>query len=129
MRFSSRRQLILETLMTCSDHPTAEDLYERVRVSMPSISLGTVYRNLNLLVDTGVIRKFEPPGQMKARYDAKREEHTHLVCRECDTVYDVDLPTVREFDREVKKRTGFLTEQHEIVLKGVCSSCTEEITS
>ncbi len=127
MRFSSRRQLIIETLHACTNHPTAEELYEIVRKTMPSISLGTVYRNLNLLVDTGDIRRFEAPGQGKARYDAKKEEHTHLVCTECETVYDVELQSVTGFDAEVEKATGFVTAEHDIVLKGTCRSCRSNL--
>lgn len=129
MRYSSRRQLILDTLRSCTNHPTAEELYTMVREHMPSISLGTVYRNLNVLVDSDEIRKFEPPGQVKARYDAKREEHAHLVCRECNTVYDLNLPEVSSIDEKVETITGFYTEQRDIVLNGVCRSCREHLRS
>ncbi len=125
MRYSSRRQLILDTLRSCTNHPTAEELYGMVSEEMPSISLGTVYRNLSVLVESDEIRKFEPPGEGKARYDAKREEHAHLVCTECHTVYDLILSSASCLDEEVEELTGFTIEQRDIVLKGVCRSCRD----
>ncbi len=128
MRFSSRRQLIIDTLRECTNHPTAEELYELVRVEMPSISLGTVYRNLGFLVERGDIRKFESPGEVKARYDARKDEHSHLVCRLCNSVFDVKLHSLRSFDSEVARDTGFRIEHHDITLQGVCRECQEKLT-
>ncbi|NCB00632.1 MAG: transcriptional repressor [Spirochaetia bacterium] len=126
MRFSKQRQLILDTLKIFPVHPTAEQLYEKVRIEMPSISLGTVYRNLALLVEQKEIRRFDSPGETSVRYDGRNDDHSHLVCTSCNKVFDVDSETFKELDDTLTHLTGFIVKQHDIVLKGVCKECSEK---
>ena len=123
MRFSKQRQLILETLKDYPIHPTAEQLYEKVKVDMPSISLGTVYRNLSLLVEQQEIRRFDSPGEASVRYDGRNDDHSHLVCNTCKKVYDIDIETFKHLDDTLSLLTGFRVEEHDIVLKGICKEC------
>ena len=127
MRFSKQRQLILDTLKELPTHPTAEQLYEKVKVKMPSISLGTVYRNLSLLVEQEHIRRFDSPGEISVRYDGRNDDHSHLVCNVCKKVYDVDIETFKHLDDTLTNLTGFIVKEHDIVLKGVCKECQEII--
>ncbi len=123
MRYSKQRELILETLKDFPIHPTAEQLYEKVKTEMPSISLGTVYRNLSLLVEQQEIRRFESPGEVSIRYDGRNDEHSHLVCNTCKKIYDVDIETFKILDETLSDLTGFKVEEHDIVLRGVCKEC------
>ena len=126
MRYSKQRQLILETLKQSPIHPTAEQIYEQVKIEMPSISLGTVYRNLSLLVDKKEIRRFESPGEVSTRYDGRNDDHSHLVCNVCNKVYDINVETFQHLDDTLNNLTGFVVEEHDIVLKGICRECQKD---
>ncbi len=124
MRYSRQRELILETLKNFENHPTAEQLYLRVKDQLPTLSLGTVYRNLNLLVELGQIRKVESTGSASVRYDARKDEHCHLVCLSCNSIIDIDLDYFNSVDSKIKDEFNFTVKEHEVVLKGICSNCS-----
>lgn len=123
MKYSRQRELILETLRNAHTHPTAEELYAQVKQQRPSISLGTIYRNLNLLVELGVIRKVESVGSASIRYDGRNDEHCHLVCSSCGKIMDINLDYFTSIDAKVLSDTGFTVSEHGIVLKGLCKEC------
>lgn len=120
-RYSKQRELIYQCLMQTHEHPTAEMLYNWLKPENPSLSLGTVYRNLNLLADEGVITRMPFPVE---RYDANTQPHPHFRCRKCGAVYDLEGVT---YDRELDERVGVLSghqvERHEMVFSGVCTHC------
>lgn len=99
VRETKQRQIILETLKKSFDHPSADDLYVKVREQLPKISLGTVYRNLELLASNGLIMKIRSGGG-QSRFDADLSEHLHFRCIECGKVQDVkdkiDFPEIKE---------------------------------
>ena len=105
-RNTRQRQVVLGELKQLTSHPTAADLYEITRARMPKISLGTVYRNLELLAENGVIQKLDIGGS-EARFDGNPERHYHVRCVRCERVDDVhDLPA--EFvKRQVKHLNGY----------------------
>jgi Fur family ferric uptake transcriptional regulator len=84
-RMTKQRRIILEELTKIKTHPTAYDLYEMVKVRLPSISLGTVYRNLEHLSSKGLILKLDI-GKGQKRFDATTKEHAHIMCLECGKV-------------------------------------------
>ena len=88
VRFTRQRQAVLEVLRHSSQHPDAAHVYEAVRRIVPSISLGTVYRSLEALVDEGHLLQIQQPG-MPTRYDARLENHAHFICDSCGQVFDV----------------------------------------
>ena len=90
LKYSRQRESIKANLMSRRDHPTADALYASIREEFPNISLGTVYRNLNLLVETGEILKLTC-GNGPDHYDGNATPHYHFVCRECGQIYDIDL--------------------------------------
>ena len=95
-RMTRQRQAIMEMLAKTDEHPTAEMVYEAVRKQLPEISLGTVYRNLQLLVEEGLAREIGR-GRGSSRFDGKLEQHSHFFCQACGLVFDlpacqVDLP-------------------------------------
>lgn len=119
MRASKQRDAILAVLDASYDHPTAETVYEKVRETIPNISLGTVYRNLSALVDDGRVRAIEC-GEGKVRYDGHLEEHQHFVCRVCGRLFDVFVST--SVPEDILSR-DFCVEKCETVFYGVCSEC------
>lgn len=123
MKYSRQRELILETVRHFPIHPTADEVYTQVKREIPSISLGTVYRNLNLLTGLGLLRKLETAGNSSVRYDGRNDEHCHLVCNTCGTIADMDLRLFTPIDSIVEQKTGFTVSEHDIILKGTCASC------
>ena len=87
-RYSKQRELIYENLKARCDHPTAEIIYTELKKDNPSLSLGTVYRNLNFLADAKMIRKLDV-GQTIVHFDADLSAHHHFICNECQQVYDI----------------------------------------
>ncbi|MFC1715463.1 transcriptional repressor, partial [Candidatus Poribacteria bacterium] len=88
-----QRQVILEELRNASFHPTADEVYRRVRKRLPRISLGTVYRNLETLSKAGIVKKLELGGARK-RFDGYSEDHYHVRCTGCGRLEDVPLKPI-----------------------------------
>ena len=119
-RYSRQRELIYEALRQTEQHPTAEMIYQWLKPANPSLSLGTVYRNLNLLADEGAIRRMAFPVE---RYDAK--PHPHFCCDQCGAVYDLHLPYDAELDRQALLASGHDVTGHEVVFHGICTKCKQ----
>jgi Fur family ferric uptake transcriptional regulator len=82
LRMTRQRRTIMEVLEKVDNHPAADEIYEMVRHKLPHISLGTVYRNLDVLSEHGLIRKMEFAGSQR-RFDGRRNNHYHLRCTGC----------------------------------------------
>jgi Fur family transcriptional regulator, peroxide stress response regulator len=118
--------MILQTLKESPTHPTAEELYQDLKKKLPRISLGTVYRNLNLLMTLKIISQLESSGSTSIRYDARNDEHCHLICNTCGKVVDVALEYFSSLDSIVREQLGFAVLEHGIVLKGTCQACLQK---
>ena len=122
MNYSKQRELILDVLRKNPVHPTADKLYELVRPLMPSISLATVYRNLNQLVDNGSVRKISGlDGAI--HYDHCVEKHYHFICTCCNKVYDVPYNVAQDLELKLKSLTGLEAQSAELTFKGLCPNC------
>jgi|YelNatPaOPRAMG01_1025707.scaffolds.fasta_scaffold251904_1 Fur family ferric uptake transcriptional regulator len=121
LRQTKARRVIWEELYGVTTHPTAEEVYEKVKKRLPRVSLGTVYRNLELLSQTGKIRKIE--GGPQKRFDPNTENHYHFRCRECGRVSDLTLEPVVEIDRAVAQLTGGSFDGYHLEVIGLCPSC------
>lgn len=120
-RITNQRRLILETVRATDRHPTAQWVYRRVRRRLPRISLGTVYRNLRLLVEQGIIQELESGGF--ARYDGNIARHHHFTCQVCGQISDVALPGDEALDRRIASRTGCQILHYRIEFFGRCGAC------
>ena len=90
MRYSKQRELVMQTVQNLCDHPTAEEIYDAAVKECPGLSLGTVYRNLNSLVDAGRVRRVSIPGKAD-RFDHTLPWHSHLYCTVCGSVTDAEV--------------------------------------
>ena len=90
MRYSKQRELVLQKVEQLCDHPTAEEIFDLAVRECPGLSLGTVYRNLNSLVDAGRVRRVSIPGKAD-RFDHTLGWHSHLYCNCCGSVVDADV--------------------------------------
>jgi len=105
-RYSRQREEILKIVRATKSHPTADWVYEQSRHKIPSISLGTVYRNLNLLADEGIIKRlvFEDG---KVRFDGNVDEHHHFVSAKTGKIYDIEKKYSQELVEKLYRDTGF----------------------
>ncbi|NTW50018.1 MAG: transcriptional repressor [Chlorobiales bacterium] len=104
-RYSRQREEILKIVAGTKTHPTADWVYEEARRAIPNISLGTVYRNLNLLADEGVISRIILDDG-KVRFDGNSEEHHHFICNDTGKVYDIQSSFSGELIDKLYRETG-----------------------
>ncbi len=121
-RSTPQRRVILEELRGVVTHPTAAELFALVRQRLPRISLGTVYRNLEVLHEDGLINRLELAGS-ETRFDGNIEPHLHIRCRSCGRVKDAGLPLVMEKDLFQRDFGDFQVEGVHMEFFGVCSAC------
>ena len=124
LKYSRQRESIKTCLMNRKDHPTADALYTSIREEFPNISLGTVYRNLNLLVDLGEIRKFSC-GDGTDHFDYITSPHYHFVCRHCGKIIDIPMEALKELDAKAEKNVDGIIEEHSIFFYGICGDCSK----
>ena len=124
-RNTRQREVVLEELRAASFHPTAAELYELARARLPKISLGTVYRNLEVLAENGVIRKLEIAGA-EARFDGDLVRHHHVRCIRCGRVDDVRGVSADFEKGEVSDLSGYEILGFRLDFVGVCPVCGGE---
>ena len=122
LRLTTQRQVILEELNKVKTHPTANELYDMVRKRLPRIGLGTVYRNLELMAENGMILKIEVGGSQK-RFDATTDTHYHIRCSQCGKVDDIDMPVITDLVQEASSTSAYQIIGHHIEFTGICSDC------
>jgi len=124
-RMTPQRAAVLEALSACPQHPTAEEIYEIVTKKIPRISLGTVYRNLQVLVDEGYANRL-PAMEGSHRYDRVVAAHHHIVCRACGAITDIHLEDDPALRRQVEEQSGFTVLSHRTEFEGTCAECADE---
>jgi Fe2+ or Zn2+ uptake regulation protein len=124
LRLTGPRHAVLEVVRGVESHPTAEEVHRLVRRRLPGVSLGTIYRNLWVLVGEGLLKELPGP---HARFDANTRPHHHFLCERCGRIIDVDAelvePHARALSARVAVRTGFSIRNHHIELFGRCQKC------
>jgi Fur family ferric uptake transcriptional regulator len=123
LRMTRQRRVILEELRKVNTHPSADEIYEIVRKRLPRISLGTVYRNLEILSDSGDIQKLET-GSSPKRFDGNPSEHFHIRCVRCDRIADVVILPDLEIDLERVNAADFEVIGHRLEFLGLCPQCS-----
>lgn len=126
-RMTRQRKIILEELRNMHSHPTADEVYETVRKRMPRISLGTVYRNLEILSQWGLAQRLDLAGNRR-RFDGLTEEHYHVRCVRCGEVEDVPVEPLQTLEESARTNTDFEIIGHRLNFLGVCPGCRDEAT-
>jgi len=124
MRLTTQRQIILEELAKVKSHPTANEVYDMVRKRLPRIGLGTVYRNLELMADSGIILKLEVGGTQK-RFDATVDPHYHIRCTSCGKVEDIEMAVQKSINQAAETSSNYTILGHHIEFTGICDHCNE----
>ena len=122
---TQQRKIILEELRKLHTHPSADELYGIVRRRLPRVSLGTVYRNLEVLSDLGEIQTLELSGSLK-RYDWNTKKHYHIRCTCCNRVDDAPIAPLNQLENELYGATVFQIIGHNLEFVGLCPGCSEK---
>ena len=123
-RYSKQRELIYQAVLNTTEHPTAEMVYKWLKPENASLSLGTVYRNLNQLANEGSIVRIPLPVE---RFDGRIEPHTHFLCHCCGKVYDLmDIDYDNSLDKKVEQSTGHTVNEHILIFDGTCADCADQ---
>jgi Fur family ferric uptake transcriptional regulator len=122
---TAQRRIILQELRNVLTHPTAGEIYEIVRKRLPRISLGTVYRNLEILSEIGMIQKLEMAGTQK-RFDGIVENHYHVRCIRCGRVDDVLSDSIPMINEALAEASDYEILWHRLEFVGLCPQCKKE---
>lgn len=125
LRMTPQRRIILEEIAKVDTHPAADEVYERVRQRLPRISLGTVYRNLEVLSEHGLIRKLDF-GDGQKRFDQNPRAHYHVRCLRCGCIGDAFVEPVVAIEDSIKDATEFEVAGHRLDFFGLCPHCKNE---
>ena len=124
-KYSRQRQEILDFLIESYDHPTAEEVYKEVKERGSTGSKGTVYRNLNFLVEKGIIEKVSMSNGAD-RYDYKKTPHNHAICVKCNTVFDFEYDfNMKKISKEISKQVKIEKLSEYVTVQGICKKCLE----
>jgi Fur family peroxide stress response transcriptional regulator len=123
LAFTFQRQVIYEAVIDSRQHPTPEWIYEQVRQRIPSISLGTIYKNVKTFLDSGVLKEVTlHHGSL--RLETNMTPHHHLVCSSCKAIFDIDEAAVAPVQRPTGKLpAGFSIKEYRVEFVGECKSC------
>jgi Fur family ferric uptake transcriptional regulator/Fur family peroxide stress response transcriptional regulator len=123
LRLTPQRQAVLATLEAATDHPTAAEVFERVRRAIPGIGPATVYRTLALLVSQGMALELSLGDGSAARYDGNTSRHDHLVCSSCGAASDIESALPAQLLRQMTSRTGYAITRYDLQFHGLCPTC------
>ena len=129
VRRNSEQKEMIEGVLARLNHPTAVEVYEEVRKDRPQISLGTVYRNLNLMAEDGELLRLNFP-ETPDRFDPNTHEHYHAACVCCGRIFDtnhtVSKELIGELDHVVEACTGVKVESRVMIFNGLCPTCQSQ---
>lgn len=120
-----QRLAILGNLESRRDHPTAEQIYQKVRQDMPTISFNTVYKTLEVFCQRGLIHKVNPLHEV-ARYDFDTSHHAHLICRKCHFIVDLPEEVAPAPALPPEAEAGFQVEHYSLIFWGLCPKCQKK---
>ena len=125
---SRQRERILNLLRNTDTHPTASWIYDEIKKDFTNLSMGTVYRNINILLDQNLIQKIEA-GSSFDRFDANVSTHYHFICRECGNIDDLQMDVLEDLNTDLSKLTNYQAERHRLDFYGLCPSCNHGNTA
>lgn len=121
-RYSKQREAIRTYLQSTKEHPTADVIYEHIQQSFPNISLGTVYRNLNFLVERGDALRIDF-GNGVDHFDGNTSFHNHFFCKNCGRIIDLEMDPIDHIDRIANAGFNGSIQGHSIYFYGICEKC------
>ncbi|MEW9677004.1 peroxide-responsive transcriptional repressor PerR [Lentibacillus sp. L22] len=122
VRITPQRHAVLEYLLNSSTHPTADDIYKALEGKFPNMSVATVYNNLRVLREIGLVRELTY-GDSSSRFDCNTTQHYHIICEECGKIVDFHYPSLDEVESLAEQVTGFKVSHHRLEVYGKCEDC------
>ncbi|MCJ8014474.1 transcriptional repressor [Paenibacillus sp. KQZ6P-2] len=122
VRITPQRHAILTYLMDSMSHPTADEIYRALEPKFPSMSVATVYNNLKMLIEAGMVHELTY-GDNSSRFDANVSDHFHVICQKCGRIEDFSYPSLEDVERTAEEITGFQIQGLRMELYGICGSC------
>lgn len=122
VRITPQRHAVLEYLLTSMSHPTADEIYKALEKKFPNMSVATVYNNLRILREIGLVRELTY-GDDSSRFDSNMRDHYHIICESCGKIVDFHYPTLDEIESLAEKVSGFDISHHRMELYGKCEQC------
>ncbi|MEK3936431.1 peroxide-responsive transcriptional repressor PerR [Sporosarcina sp. FSL W7-1349] len=124
VRITPQRHAILEYLISSEAHPTADEIYKALEQDFPSMSVATVYNNLRVFRNAGLIKELTY-GDSSSRFDFVTHDHYHIICEHCGKIVDFHHPGLEEVEHFASHVTGFKVNTHRLEVYGTCPSCAE----
>ncbi|WP_405099846.1 peroxide-responsive transcriptional repressor PerR [Oceanobacillus sp. FSL H7-0719] len=125
VRITPQRHAVLEYLLNAMIHPTADEIYKALEGKFPNMSVATVYNNLRVLREIGLVRELTY-GDSSSRFDCNTsEEHYHIICEECGKIVDFHYPSLEEVESLAEQVAGFDISHHRLELYGICKECKD----
>ncbi|ACX67726.1 Fur family transcriptional regulator [Paenibacillus sp. FSL H8-0457] len=122
VRITPQRHAILTYLVESMGHPTADEIYRALEPNFPSMSVATVYNNLKMFIEAGMVRELTY-GDNSSRFDANVSDHHHVICQSCGKIEDFSYPSLEDVGVQAEKSTGFEVKGLRMELYGLCKSC------
>jgi len=126
VRMTPQRHAILSFLLESMTHPTADEIYRALSDRFPSMSVATVYNNLKVFIEAGLVRELTY-GDGSSRFDADLSDHYHAICKKCGKIADFEYPPLTEIESAAASRTGFKVFGHRMEVYGVCDECSKQL--
>nr|WP_251046500.1 MULTISPECIES: peroxide-responsive transcriptional repressor PerR [unclassified Oceanobacillus] len=124
VRITPQRHAVLEFLLNAMVHPTADEIYKALEGKFPNMSVATVYNNLRVLKDIGLVRELTY-GDSSSRFDCNTSDHYHIICNDCGKIVDFHYPLLNEVESLAEQVTGFDVSHHRLEVYGKCDECQE----
>lgn len=125
IRITPQRHAILEFLIEHDSHPTADEIYKALEDRFPSMSVATVYNNLRLFIQLGLVKEMMF-GDNSSRFDFSSTEHYHAICSKCGKIEDIYYPGLDDVEIVASNLTGFEVSSHRLEIYGLCPDCQQE---
>ncbi|MFZ5450367.1 MAG: Fur family transcriptional regulator [Thermodesulfobacteriota bacterium] len=125
-RLTPQRLAMLKVIASSEGHPSAEQIYERIKADFPTTSLATVYKTLNVLKDMGQVLELSL-AHVGCRYDGNKPyPHPHIICTGCGQILDPEFAPMTEITQEMARQTGYQITHHQLNFFGLCPRCQQE---
>ena len=126
LSFTQQRRVILEEVYNADTHLTADEIYFKVKKRMAKVSVGTIYRNLNVLVSLSFIDKVDTSLHGESYYEASKDPHYHIICTNCLKIIDLEHYRALSIEPTAAKISGYKVKHHLVELHGVCPKCAPQ---
>ena len=117
-----QRQVLYEVMQTMPGHPSPEEVYARVKMRVPAVSLATVYKNIHLFIEKGVLQQLSPH-HGALRVELNTVAHHHMVCSHCKAITDIDEKNLGALPALLELAEGFQVQRYSIDVIGICAAC------